>query len=83
MACSGHGNEGLIMRDLVIHINMDSKCAECGSAGATPSGICMKCATKAMKPDAVMKSAHGKAVQSRYVKLFSDMRKRIEDCNNG
>jgi len=71
------------MSNVVLTINMDAKCAECRRAGTTPSGICMKCATKAMKPDAAMKSAQGKAAQARYRDMFNGMRKRIEDCDNG
>jgi hypothetical protein len=47
-----------------ITIDLDRKCAECGKGGAAPSGICLKCITKAMgeKP---MKSAEGVAVRAR------------------
>lgn len=47
-------------------INMDKQCAECRKPGATGSGICLTCATKAMdrKP---MRSAQGQAVQRRWM----------------
>jgi len=32
-----------------IHINLDAKCKRCGKGGATPSGICLACAVKAVK----------------------------------
>ena len=56
------------MTDKVLEIDFNKKCAECGKSGATPSGICLKCVTKAManKP---MKSAQGKAVQRRIWKM--------------
>jgi hypothetical protein len=51
---------------VTITIDMDKKCVECGKGGAVPSGICMKCTTKAIsgKP---MKSAIGRAVQKRFM----------------
>ena len=48
----------------ILEIDFDKKCAECGKSGATPSGICMKCVTKAMTGKQ-MKSAQGKVVQRR------------------
>ena len=47
-------------------IDMDTRCAECGKPGASGSGICLGCATKAMggKP---MRSAQGQAVQRRWM----------------
>lgn len=53
----------------VLEIDCDKKCVECGKMGATPSGICLSCVTKAMdnKP---MKSAAGKIVQARIKARF-------------
>ena len=50
--------------NITINVDMNTKCAECGKPGATGSGICLRCAAKAIdsKP---MKSAQGKAVQRR------------------
>ena len=52
------------MKVPLLEIDYDKKCAECGNEGATPSGICLGCVTKAMD-DRPMKSAEGKAVQER------------------
>lgn len=30
-------------------IDMDAKCQKCGKPGATPSGVCLKCATKVLR----------------------------------
>lgn len=58
------------MSAVTITIDMDKKCAECGKGGAVPSGICMKCTTKAIsnKP---MKSWQGRAVQKRWREQFA------------
>ena len=69
--------------NVTLSINMDAKCAECGQAGATPSGICMKCAARAMKPGAWMQSAKGKAVQKRFVNQFASAKKRLSILNEG
>jgi hypothetical protein len=53
-----------------ITINLDKKCAECRQAGAAPSGICLKCSTKAMDQNRKMKSAEGRAVQARWRALL-------------
>ena len=47
-----------------VNINMDKKCLECGKGGATDSGVCLSCCTKAIsgKP---MKSAQGRVVAQR------------------
>lgn len=58
------------MTDLVLNINMDKKCAECGKGGATDSGICLKCCTRSMNPLHTMKSRQGKVVQARYAKIL-------------
>lgn len=50
----------------VITINLDARCAECRKPGATPSGICLRCATKAMDPKRTMKSPEGRGVQERW-----------------
>lgn len=34
---------------MTIDINLDAKCVRCGKGGATPSGICLKCAAKAVQ----------------------------------
>jgi hypothetical protein len=44
-------------------INMDKKCAECGKGGATGSGICLSCATRAIS-GGTMKSHEGRSVQA-------------------
>lgn len=59
------------MADLTIHINMDDKCAECRKGGATPSGLCLGCAGKAMDLKRTMKSPQGRAVQERFRKQFA------------
>jgi uncharacterized OB-fold protein len=53
------------MSEVILTINIDTKCVECSKPGATPSGICMKCATKAMLGKE-MKSRQGKVVAERY-----------------
>ena len=37
------------MADAVIKVNLDAKCTRCGKGGATQSGICIPCITKAIK----------------------------------
>jgi len=32
----------------IISVNLDAKCKRCGKGGATQSGVCMKCITKAI-----------------------------------
>lgn len=54
------------MVDVVLNIDMDKKCAECGKGGATGCGLCLKCCTKAMDFGRVMKSPQGRALQTRY-----------------
>ena len=51
--------------NVTLTIDMDKRCAECGKPGATGSGICLPCATKAMSGKA-MRSPAGKAVQRRF-----------------
>lgn len=63
------------MSDLVITIDMDKRCAECGKPGACDSGICMRCATKAINPASKMRSVQGRAVQARYKTMLRDMLK--------
>ena len=53
---------------LVVHIDMDKRCAECGKGGATDSGICLRCATQAISGKA-MRSREGQIVQRRLAKL--------------
>lgn len=54
--------------DHTVHvtIDMDKKCAECGRGGAVPSGICLKCTSKAITGK-VMRSREGIAVQRRFL----------------
>lgn len=59
------------MNNVTLTIHMDKKCDECRKPGAADSGICMKCATKAMNPKAAMKSPAGRAVQARFKKIFA------------
>ena len=47
-----------------VTIDMDKRCAECKQGGATDSGICLRCATKAMGT-MPMRSPEGQAVQKR------------------
>ena len=49
---------------LVVNVDMGKRCAECGKPGASDSGICLRCATKALqgKP---MRSREGQIVQRR------------------
>lgn len=55
------------MRDIPIFtIDLGKKCAECGSNGAHPSGICSACTTKAIQRRN-MKSPEGRAVQKRWL----------------
>ena len=51
--------------NVTLTIDMDKRCAECGKPGATGSGICLPCATKAMSGKA-MRSLAGQAVQRRF-----------------
>ena len=46
--------------------DMDSPCAECRKPGATPCGLCMKCATKAMFEHGPLKSAEARGVRKRW-----------------
>jgi hypothetical protein len=51
---------------VTLTIDTDKRCAECGKPGATGSGICLVCATKAIegKP---MRSPEGRSVQRRFI----------------
>lgn len=62
------------MSKLIINVDYDKRCAECGKTGATDSGICLKCITKAIgtKP---MKSLQGQAVQKRMNEIIEKARK--------
>lgn len=53
-----------------ITINLDKKCAECGSnkAGVAANGLCLGCTSKAIKGKR-MKSAQGAAVAARFDEL--------------
>ena len=61
------------MTNLVLNINMDKKCAECGKPCVTDSGICLRCVTKAMG-DKPMKSRQGIAVQKRWREKVKEWR---------
>ena len=50
---------------LTLTIDLARKCAECGKDGATGSGLCLGCGTKAMRGKK-MTSETGKAVQWRW-----------------
>lgn len=60
---------------VVLTINMDAKCAECKKGGAAPSGLCLRCATKAMDPKRTMKSPQGTALQMKFATIFADARR--------
>lgn len=45
-----------------VTIDMDKMCVECGKAGATPSGICLRCVMKAVG-NSSMKSKVGQKMQ--------------------
>jgi hypothetical protein len=48
-----------------VTIDMGKRCAECGMSGVVPSGICLRCTTKALRGDR-MKSWQGREVQMRF-----------------
>ena len=52
-------------------VDMDKKCVECGKGGATPSGLCLRCARNALdqKP---MRSPAGRAVSERFKQMRRD-----------
>lgn len=52
-------------KTVIIKIDLDKKCVECGRGGAMPSELCLKCTSKAIsgKP---MKSWQGRAVAKRF-----------------
>ena len=54
---------------LVVNIDMDKRCAECGKGGATDSGICLRCAAKAIE-GLPMRSSQGQAVQRRITAIL-------------
>ena len=56
---------------LTLTIDMGKRCAECGKPGATGSGICLSCATKAMSGKA-MRSPAGKAVKRRFAEQHKE-----------
>ena len=61
-------------------INLDKKCAECGSdkAGVADNGLCLGCTTKALRGFKKMKSAQGRAVAARFVELAHNARRAHE-----
>jgi hypothetical protein len=50
---------------LTININYNAKCVECGKKGATPSGLCLACATKVIFGQP-MKTEQGRNMQRRF-----------------
>lgn len=66
------------MSEVILTINMATKCVECSKLGATPSGVCIKCALKAMDGKE-MKSRQGKIVAERYavMRANNEIRARI------
>ena len=50
--------------NVMITIDMDKRCEECGKAGASPSGLCIGCFTDVVTGKR-MKSPAGRAVASR------------------
>ncbi len=62
------------MNTMTVTIDMDKRCAECGKGGATDSGICMKCASNALRGKK-MKSAAGKVVQDRLLAIRLGIKK--------
>lgn len=62
--------------NVVLNINMGVKCVECRKPGATDSGICLKCATKAMDFKRPMKTPQGAVVQARYKAMFDKLRSK-------
>ena len=60
-----HRAKGVEEVSVTLTIDMDKRCAECWKPGATGSGICLPCATKAMsgKP---MRSPQGQALARRF-----------------
>ncbi len=52
-----------------ITIDLEKPCAECWQKGAAPSGLCMKCTTKAIE-GRPMKSVVGQAVAVRWREQF-------------
>lgn len=60
---------------VMLSINLDAKCAECRKGGATPSGLCLRCCTKAMDRNRAMKSPQGRALQLKFADQFAAMRR--------
>jgi hypothetical protein len=60
---------------MTITIDGDKKCGECGKGGATPCGLCLGCATKAIG-DEPMKSAVGQAVRERWLRDVAARKER-------
>jgi hypothetical protein len=59
------------MSEITINIYMDRKCLECRQPGATESGFCMKCVTKAISGKA-MKTQQGKAFKLAIDSVFKN-----------
>ena len=53
--------------DIMITIDLDKKCAECGKGCAVPNGLCLGCTMKAVYTKKPLKSAQAKAVRARGV----------------
>lgn len=58
-----------------IEINMELKCKECHKGGATPSGFCMACVSKAIS-DKTMKTVEGRAFKTR---VQADLKRQAKD----
>ena len=60
-----------------VTLHIDRRCAECGSDGATGTGLCLACTCDAMewRP---MKSAAGRVVQQRWRELREKHRQRAK-----
>ena len=51
-------------KNVVINVNLDTKCRRCGEGGATLNGLCMKCIAKAVQNgefDHILKPLRDKA----------------------
>ena len=62
--------------NVVVTIDLGRKCVECHKAGATPSGLCLRCATKAMSQLAKMKTPEGRAIQARFAGQLKQLREK-------
>lgn len=66
------------MSDLVINVDMDKKCIECGQGGAvSPNDICLACMNRAVSGKK-MKTEIGRLVQKRHFDNIKTIR-RLDD----